>query len=442
MRFIADFHIHSRFARACSKALTLPRIAAWAQLKGIDVISVADFTHPAWFAEIEGHLEEAEYEGLYRLNADAQKESDAHRTALVSRESGLVHFIFTTEVSCIYSRGGKVRRIHLLIFAPSLSCARAFSEELIKRGANISSDGRPILGIDAQDILRIALDIDPRFFIVPAHAWTPWFAIFGSKSGFDSIEECFGEDAHHITAIETGLSSDPSMNWQLSHLNNIALISSSDAHSLEKLGREATVFDEIPPAGGLSYASLVRALQPRQEPLGLRLASTIEFYPEEGMYHIDGHRECRFSCEPSRTKELRGICPVCSRPLTIGVAHRVSDLSDQSSVPPAGGVRGKGHRPFESIVPLQEIIAQSFGVGVHSKKVQNKYFELINRLGTEFEILREIDIGALRDVIDAEIIRGIRNMREKKISITPGYDGVYGVITVIEKKKEEQKKLF
>ena len=398
MRFIADFHIHSRFARACSKALSLPRIAAWAQIKGIDVISVADFTHPAWFSEIEEQLEESDHEGLYRLSQAAHTESELYRKMLVQRPERDVFFIFTTEVSCIYSDRGKVRRIHLLVFAPSREAARAFAAALKKRGANISSDGRPILGMSARDILSIALEVDERCFVVPAHAWTPWFAIFGSKSGFDSIEECFGDLSSHITAIETGLSSDPPMNWQLSRLNDIALISSSDAHSLEKLGREATVFE----GDTLSYNSLVHALQPlravnyetpssdvlggqirsncarkdltpqdalegfrnsrlREAPLDsardLRLASTIEFYPEEGMYHVDGHRECAFSCEPERTKKINSTCPVCSRPLTVGVLNRVSQLADQS-----GEMRGRGHRSYVSIVPLQEIIAEYFGV--------------------------------------------------------------------------------
>jgi DNA helicase II / ATP-dependent DNA helicase PcrA len=435
MRTIADFHIHSKFSRACSPRLELETIAAWSKIKGIQVVSCADFTHPAWFSSIKEKLEDSPFPGLFQLKPHYERQAEeAIRTAGFFQKFPDLHFILSTEISCIYSKGGSVRRVHLLIFSPSIAVVEKINAALGARG-KLASDGRPILGMDAKELLRIVLDISPECFMIPAHAWTPWFAVFGSKSGFNAIEECFEELTPNIFAIETGLSSDPLMNWRLSQLNEITLISCSDAHSPEHLGREANIFEGT----SLSYSSLRDALKAGKKGTdGLRLDSTIEFYPEEGMYHLDGHRTCRFSCEPHETKRLGGRCPICKRPLTVGVLNRVMELADQD--PESIRARKAG---YAYIVPLPEIIAQCCGVkSAHSKKVQKIYQELINRFGSEFEILLNSHHDADLRKISKEIADGIQNMREKNVKISSGYDGVYGTITVHESPVRTQDALF
>lgn len=433
MKRIADFHIHSKYSRACSKSLDLEHISAWSRIKGIHVVTCADFTHPQWFEELQAKLMETA-PGLYAL----KKEHQQHADALVSEFSPALvsapqQFILTTELSCIYSKNGKGRRIHIIVFAPSLLVVKKINAALSKIG-NIVSDGRPILGIDVKKLLQMILDISDECFFVPAHAWTPWFSVFGSFSGFDSLEECFEELTPRIRAIETGLSSDPAMNWRLSALDQITLISNSDAHSLEKLGREATVFRGV----AVSYASLVGAIAAgtRGTP-DLSLESTIEFFPEEGKYHFDGHRLCGFSCEPAQTQNLHGICPRCAKPLTVGVLNRVMQLSDQDKT-----AYTKSRTPFCSIVPLQELIANELGVGVQSKKVKEAYKKVINRCGAEFDILLNVPIDELSAHAGEDIARVIEKMRNGAVDIVSGYDGEYGRIHVAHAEKKKQKELF
>ena len=419
MRIVADLHIHSPYARAVSKEMTLENLDHWAALKGISVMGTGDFTHPTWVKEIKAKLEPAE-EGLYKL-----KNTSTPGVEVKTR------FVLTAEVSSIYSKGGKVRRIHNLIFAPSIESVEKINAALGWRG-NIKSDGRPILGLDAKELAKIVFDIDNMAVIVPAHAWTPWFSVFGSMSGFDSLEECFEELAPKIFAIETGLSSDPAMNWRWSKLDNIALISNSDSHSLTRIGREANVFD-----CELSYNGIMDAIKSHDPK---KFLHTIEFYPEEGKYHYDGHRVCKYSASPEETKNNGKICPVCKKSVTVGVMNRVAVLADR----PVGAKHDKAI-PFKNLVPLDQIIAECFGVGVSSKKVRHEYMALLERGGSEFRVLGESSAEELKNVALPEIVDGIMRVREGRLHIEPGYDGEYGKVKIFgenEKRKSAQTALF
>ena len=409
MRIIADLHIHSKYSRATSPNMNLEELAKWADWKGINVLGTSDFTHPEWQKELETKLEE-DQPGLYKL-----KGSDAK-----------VRFLLTTEISCIYKKGEKTRKIHNLIFAPDLETVKKISAELSWEG-NIKSDGRPILGMDAIDLLKITLDANPDCLFVPAHAWTPWFSIFGSKSGFDSIKECFGKEAHHIYAIETGLSSDPEMNWRLSKLDNITLISNSDAHSPSKLGREANVF-EID-ANKLSYrtiADIIKKGDPKEFPY------TIEFFPEEGKYHFDGHRKCGVCFTPEESRRHKDICPACGKPLTIGVMNRVDALADRAEVKRPIKKPGSKH-----LIPLQEIIAECLEIGVNTKTVAKDYQNLIDIFGTEFKILLDVSKKEMADAGHPMFAAAIAKMRKGEIYIHPGHDGEFGKISLFKKLSEE-----
>lgn len=403
---IVDLHIHSKYARACSPALELPKIARACELKGIQIASTGDFTHPLWFASIERELEEIGSTGLFRLKDG----------------SSSTRFIIGTEISVVYKHKDKTRRLHLLIYAPSLTAARQFIAALEERGANLRADGRPIMGIPAKEILQMCLGIDKRIMVIPAHVWTPWFAVFGSKSGYDSLEECFDELAPEIFAIETGLSSDPAMNHRLRALDRITLISNSDAHSLEKLGREANVI-QFSNETDMTYDEVRRILKEGDRK---KFLYTIEFYPEEGMYHVDGHRDCKVALTPAESKKEKLMCPVCKKKLTIGVLHRVDDLSDRAAKDfPDTFI------PHKYIVPLREIIAQAYDVGVGSKKVAAAYDQLIAAVGTEFFILLHAPLAAIEaTALHKNVVVGIENMRAGRLSIKPGYDGVYGVVDV------------
>lgn len=414
---IADFHIHSRYSRACSKNLTLPNIAAACERKGINLVTVSDFTHPEWLAHIEEELEECA-SGIFCLRGG--------RSA--------TRFILTTELSCIYSQGGKVRRIHLIVFAPSLVAVKKLIAELERRECNVRSDGRPILGLPAKEILRLCLEISPQMFVVPAHAWTPWFSVFGSKSGFDSLEECFEELAPHVSAIETGLSSDPPMNWRLSALDKITLISNSDAHSLEKLGREATVFN-LDPASTYTYDEIIAILRNKNSG-GLK--ETIEFFPEEGKYHIDGHADCKFSCAPEETKKLDGKCPRCGKNITVGVLARVVDLADRNEED-VKVIHSLGS--YRKIIPLAELVAHTLGVGPQSKKVVALYDKILAAVGNEFYVLLDVPLEKIR-AVDGEVAHAISAMRAQKIALLSGYDGVFGKIDIITAARSEQKNLL
>lgn len=401
MRIVVDLHVHSRFSRACSQLLTLENNAFWCQKKGVNVLGTGDFTHPEWFKEIETQLTEAE-PGMYKL---------------ASGKNPDVRFVMTSEVSQIYKRGGKTRRIHNLIFAPSREVARSVNAWLTNAGYNLKSDGRPILGIDSEELYKRLKDIDERMVLCPAHVWTPWFALFGSKSGFDSMEECFGEMTKEIFALETGLSSDPLMNRRWSHLDRVALISNSDAHSPQNFGREANVFDI--PESELSFASLMSAIRTRDKE---RFLYTIEFFPEEGKYHIDGHAACAFYCEPSETKRLGGKCPKCGGALTVGVLSRVEDLADRANDHKVMN----DHIPYKSIVPLPELIGLAIGKKSAAKKVQEIYEQMVTHGGNEFSLLLDASLQDLQSLSDERVAQMILRMREGKISWRAGYDGIFG----------------
>ncbi len=417
MKTIVDLHIHSKYSRACSKDLELPKIARACERKGIDVVSTGDFTHPAWFASIQENLRE-EAEGIFVLRDG----------------SSPTKFILGTELACIYKHRDAVRRLHLCVFAPSITAVAALNKKLEDRGCNLRSDGRPILGLSAKALLQIMLDIDPAFMMVPAHAWTPWFAIFGSKSGYNAIEECFEELTPHIRTIETGLSSDPLMNRRLSALDSISLISNSDAHSLDKLGREANVFD----LDRITYSSITQAITSGDR---TKFLYTIEFYPEEGKYHFDGHRDCGVSLHPRESARAGFKCPQCKKPLTIGVMNRVEELADRSEeLVPMDRFVG-----YKKIVPLAEIIACVEGVGAASKKVRAVYDQLIRDAGNEFQVLLDASRDVIAQCAGDATAEAIMRVREGTISIEPGYDGVYGKVTIMsedERKENTQQALI
>jgi DNA helicase-2/ATP-dependent DNA helicase PcrA len=346
--------------------------------------------------------------------------------------AGGVRFVLSTEVACIYRHKDKTRRLHHVILAPNIAAVEKLVEKLEKLGKNLRADGRPILGMSSQELLKILLDIDSRFYLIPAHAWTPWFAIFGSKSGYDSIEECFDELAPHVRTIETGLSSDPPMNRRLSQLDNVTLVSNSDAHSLENLGREANVLN-FENESDINYDELVRIIR---EDDRKKFLYTIEFYPEEGMYHVDGHRACGVSMLPLETKKSKKICPVCKKELTIGVLHRVDDLADRNEKDITIGK----FIPHKYIVPLREIISEVLGVGKTSKKVAAEYDNLIINLGSEFDILLNQEIKAIgRHASDENIALAITNMRAGAVRVTPGFDGQYGQINLLANTGKKRK---
>ncbi len=425
MKIIADLHIHSKYARACSRDLIPENLGVWADKKGIDVLGTGDFTHPQWLAELKAALQESE-PGLYKLNNGGSK----------------ARFMLTAELASIYKKGEKTRRVHNLVFAPSFAAADKFISLLEKRGVNLRSDGRPIMGVPCDELMKICKDADEGMELIPAHAWTPHFGVFGSLSGFDSLEEAFGDMAKYVFAIETGLSSDPTMNWQVPGLDNIALISNSDAHSLRKLGREANVF-EIDEKR-LSYAEIIRVIREHKPE---EFIETLEFFPEEGKYHTDGHADCKFSCPPQDTKKLGGLCPVCGKKLLRGVLHRVEVLAVK------GGGREYGFKPpraipFRSIIPLEEIIAETFGVGTASKKVAEMY-EVLVAEKNEFDILLNADQEFIARVSNAAIAESVTRVRNGQVHIAPGYDGVFGKIQIYSAEertkmnlKPKQKTLF
>jgi len=417
MKQILDLHIHSKYSRACSSALTLANIDAACRTKGIDIIATGDFTYPLWFEAIKNELEEVENKGLYRLKSSESPSGDSDGTK--------TRFILSTEVALIYKDGGPhARRIHLVIMAPNIAAAGKLNNYLDKK-FNIRSDGRPILGMSAPDLVKICLDIDPRFIIFPAHIWTPWFSVFGSKSGFDKMEECFREQTKNIFAYETGLSSDPEMNWRLSALDNLTMLSNSDAHSLANLGRECNVFD----LNDFSYQEIYDIIKKKDLK---KIIKTIEFYPEEGMYHFDGHLTCKFSCPPEQTKKYKNICPVCKKPLTIGVLNRVEELADR-----AAGIIPKKSYPFQKLVELDKIIASAFGVKSRSsKKVQTEYDKLIKIFGSELYILMDLPLAELVGKTSPLIAEGIKRVREGKLEIKPGFDGQYGEIKIFTAKEK------
>lgn len=409
MRFIADLHIHSKYSRATSGEMSPENIWKWAQIKGISVIGTGDFTHPIWFKELNEKLEPTN-SGLFRLRNDFRTEG------IPDSCKADVYFMLTAEISCIYSKNGRIRKIHSILFVPNFVDAAKIGVALSKIG-NLNVDGRPVLGLDAKELLKIVLDKSPEAMLVPAHAWTPHFSIFGAESGFDSIEECFEELTPYIYAVETGLSSDPPMNWRLSALDRITLISNSDAHSPSKIGREANIFDT-----DISYKAMIDAIKTRNGFIG-----TVEFFPEEGKYHYDGHRTCGISLSPQETIKHNYLCPVCCKRVTVGVMHRVEKLADRDE-----GFKPKGSPFFHSIIPLPEIIAKVLKVGPNSKAVDKEYQNLLQKLGSEFKILMDVPLKDIESVGSPLISEAISRMRKGDVHIDPGYDGEYGKIRIFE----------
>lgn len=426
MNFVADLHIHSRFSMATSKSITIPYLAGWAKCKGIDVLGCGDFTHPKWQAELAEHLTMDEESGLYVL-----KDTPLYPEFLASHSlpRQLSHpakgpyFCLQTEISSIYKRGGKTRKVHNLVFMPDLETARKFSQKLALIG-NINSDGRPILGLDSHDLLEMVLEVSPHAFLVPAHIWTPWFSIFGSRSGFDSIEECYGDLTGHIFALETGLSSDPAMNRHWSALDNFALVSNSDAHSGPNLGREANLFQGKPSYAGM-FAALRNAAAHRQGQYDCQFLGTLEFYPQEGKYHLDGHRACGVVVNPAIDK--RELCPVCGKPLTIGVLRRVMELADRTA--PGSALDEVDTR---MLVPLPEVLAQILGAGSSSCKVGDTYARILCELGSELDILCRMPVAEIYQYMEP-LGEAVKRIRAGRVRIKAGFDGQYGLIEVFDK---------
>lgn len=422
MRLVSDLHVHSKYSRAVSKSMVLPEMQKWAVKKGIDLLSAADFTHPIWFREITSQLEESG-EGVYKL-----KNSEAP-----------TRFVLSTEISSIYTQSGKVRRIHNLLFVPNLETAQKLSSELLKRGCNLSSDGRPIIGLSSRNLLDLLLTVNPNSFLIPCHAWTPWFSLYGSNSGFDSIEECFMDLSKEIYGVETGLSSDPEMNWRIPELDNRSILSFSDAHSAVKMAREATVLD----LESLSFSNLKKAVQ---KVGGNKVDCTIEFYPEEGKYHYTGHRNCGVRQTPEETAQNGSICSVCKRNLTVGVMHRVGQLAKRptnikNSVDELGVTWVEDptglHPRYVKLVPLVEILSECLSVMPGSLKVLAKFDEMVEKYGSELKILLKTKIADIEKDFGERTASGILKVRGQDIEVSPGFDGEFGKVKIWNPEKIE-----
>jgi uncharacterized protein (TIGR00375 family) len=409
--YLADFHIHSHYSLATSRDLTPERLDWWARAKGIEVLGTGDFTHPGWTRELREKLEPAE-PGLWRLR-------DAWRLS----HSGLlgdapeVRFLLTAEVSTIRKRGPRTRKVHHLLFAPDFECVERLQKDLTDWGGNLTSDGRPVLGMDPRELLERVLSVSPDMLLVPAHVWTPWFSALGSKSGFDSIEECYGDLADRVPAVETGLSADPPMLWACSRLDRFALLSNSDAHSPEKVGRNATLLETE-----RSYDAIVGAIRSGDPK---RLVGTVDLFPEEGKYHLDGHRKCAVAFDPVETRAHGGLCPVCGKEVTVGVLNRVAQLADRAD-PLDRPRRGQAH----SVVPLKEILSEMVGTGASSQKVDRRYWELLKKLGPELPLLLWTPEGHLAETGEATLAEAIRRVRARTVEVTGGYDGEFGRVRV------------
>lgn len=437
MQIIADLQLHSRYSRAVSPKMDLFEINSWASKKGIQLVATGDWTHPLWFRHINENLKEIN-SGIYEL----KKKPEGVNTD--------VYFFLSTEISSIYSQGGEVHRVHNLIFSPSIETCQKIIKRLQSEGANLMADGRPIVGISSKDLLEMVLEIDENILFIPAHAWTPWFSLYGSKSGFDSIEECFGpENAKHIYAVETGLSSDPLMNWQIKELEGRSIVSFSDAHSGPKLGREATVFIPIDATTyklqTITYTDIAAAIR-QDAGAKLKIGYTIEFFPEEGKYHWSGHRVCNIRYNAQEVKEKGEACPVCGKPLTIGVENRVLDLSYKSLT--ADDLtflknksdltfvydKEKKRKPFVSLIPLLEILTEiNDGSPV---KALRSYEDLTTRLGTEFDILMKKSYEEIMSIGGEKLSKAIEIVRNRKVFVDPGYDGVFGVVKIFDTHSE------
>ena len=459
MSFVADLHLHSKYSRAVSQNMILPEMARWARIKGLDIISAADFTHPLWFRELKSQFEEST-SGLYSLKQ--QTTNNGERKTL---------FLLSTELSSIYKQGDKLRRIHNLVFAPNLETVEKIIKEFQRRAFNLMADGRPILGLSSENLLELLLGIDENIMLIPCHVWTPHFGVYGSASGFDSISEAFGKYEKYIYGIETGLSSDPEMNWVIPELKNRSILSFSDAHSGPKMGREATVLvwnknsmdsnSEIahekkvrgpvsgfPPARAtpkISYNDIADAIK-RKKDSKLQIQYTIEFYPEEGKYHYSGHRNCRVIRGPEELRKEGNICSVCKRRLTEGVLYRVQQLSNNSpiesetKISPSGikwyTDKSKNHPPYVKLVPLNEIIAEAFSATVLSQKVKDAFENICHEFGSEIEVLLKTPIPDIQKHSGEKVAQGVKKIREGNIKIDPGYDGEYGKVKIWSEEEE------
>ncbi|MDB4349628.1 endonuclease Q family protein [Omnitrophica bacterium] len=404
-RYICDFHIHSKYSRATSREMDIAHLAEWAKIKGISLLGSGDFTHPQWLAELKGALE-SKGEGIFR-------------------HAG-VDFILSTEISNIYFKAGRTRKIHNIIFSPDFNTADEINSYL-RRYGNLEADGRPMLSLDSGKMVKELLRINPDCMIVPAHIWTPHFSLFGSNSGFDRIEECFEDQTQYIYSFETGLSSDPAMNWRWSKLDRFTLMSNSDAHSPSKIGREANIFN-----APITYKELIEILKNKDKS---KFLYTVEFFPQEGKYHWDGHRPCDQRLSPKESKDVNNRCPACGRKLTIGVMNRVESLSDREE-----GYELEDSPYFKNLVPLVEIIASALGMGAESVTVQKEYNKLIRAFGSEFKILLDVPKDEILKHAPPKIGKGIVKVREGNVEVIPGYDGVYGKIRVFKEGDEEAQK--
>jgi uncharacterized protein (TIGR00375 family) len=437
MEFVTDLHLHSKYSRAVSSQMLLPEMARMARIKGIDILSASDFTHPLWFKEISSVLEE-KTEGLYGIKG-AKKEGKKEPL-----------FLLSVEIASIYKQGEKLRRIHNLVFAPNFVVADQINAELKRRGCNLSSDGRPIIGLSSKELLQLILEIDERCLLIPAHIWTPHFGIYGSASGFDSLEQAFGDLSGYIYGIETGLSSDPEMNWQVTELQKRSILSFSDAHSLPKMGRELTIFTTKDPETNsveISYEAIRLAIMRKSE--SLRIGYSLEFYPEEGKYHFSGHRNCKVSIDPMQVKSDGNICPVCNRRMTEGVLYRVQQLSDESLLQRAtvrmstSGLKWYTDKlrkfpPYIKLVPLNEIIAESMHATTFAQKVKDMFSLLCEEFGSELDVLLKTPIEAIQNIAGSRIADGIKRVRGGAIVIDPGYDGEYGKVAIWPEKEDEK----
>lgn len=453
MQYASDFHLHSKYSRAVSRDMVLSTMAHFARLKGLDIITASDWTHPLWFKEISAQLEEVG-EGVYRLKSQISRPKVDQPLA-----EKPVHFILSTEISSIYSQGGRVRRIHNLVFAPNLETAAKINKKLFERGCNLLADGRPIIGLSSRALLELILEVDELAFLIPCHVWTPHFGIYGSASGFDSLEEAFGDLSSYIYGIETGLSSDPEMNWMMPELENRSILSFSDAHSPLKMGREATVFE----LEALSFPNIKRAIRKSRqttlsflkdkkkvEPAKNKVLYTMEFYPEEGKYHYSGHRNCGVVFSPEQTKEKKDICTSCNKKLTEGVFVRVGQLGrmEKAALERKQNAYGlvwhtdktKQHPPYVKLVPLLEIAAESVLTSTNSQKAKDLYYKLCQELGSELDVLLKSSYEDIERVGGKVVAEGVSKVRRGDIIVEPGYDGVYGVVKIWHNKNEEKKK--
>jgi uncharacterized protein (TIGR00375 family) len=404
MRIVADLHLHSKFSRATSREMDVEALARWCTLKGITLVGTGDFTHPVWLRELRAKLK-PNGRGLYTF--------------------GERHFLLTSEVSNIYPQGGRLRKIHNILLAPSFEVVDRINAVLARFGS-LMADGRPTLSLPSDKLVEYVMEVSPECMLIPAHVWTPWFSLYGSNSGFDSLQECFGDQVRHIHAVETGLSSDPPMNWRIAELDGVMLVSNSDAHSPAKLGREANVFD-----CALDYSEILGILRRRDR---TKFLFTIEFFPEEGKYHFDGHRACNQRLAPKDTRAHRGICPACGRPLTVGVMSRVDALASRQEE-----AAGSGRVPFRHLIPLEEIIAEALGSQPGTTTVREEYLKLVQALGNEFAVLMDVPLDEVTRYARPRVVEGLRRVREGRVQIRPGYDGVFGEIRIFGGAAEEPK---